>query len=809
MVQQRRMFPMAAVLLLFTFAVGEIEAWVSAAQAPTSSSSLLLLFQIPPPLCKTGWKQRRIHQPQQILDSLLTAVMLGDEQSVSPFEQNDVPPVQPTTLSSIFPPPKSQQQFSNNENNDDESIECNNWVKPSLPSAEIDLVEDFIVTVPDDVMAAYQDLQESTVLRYDVGICGTLMQTGRLSLKIYQALSQSKLGQATMDQKDSTQLRQMTLEFTALQVLQVVLQQSGLQVVSEPDTSTSSGTTTTTTTTTTTSTVSYLAGGIVESIRLVGANEEEEEEDALPTTLESFESLLWSDTWTPGHDFGLVVRNVPVQRIVLSVTELLASIDPNGTLAEQVAAAASSLAGVDAADDNDQDNSTMDSSIMDDDPASLADLVGLNRYRVESAPHAVDSARTVYSGRIHATSYRPIHAQSLTLSPMPDDPTTIRHVMSALVSHGCLLVDVTNGGQDWDQARILHNMWQSVSALYEYVDTAETFGLPGLHTVKDAVGGGAHAKLGFASLQNGTLQCLETRRSRTNGTVLPAQLSTVLGTDGSQALSAAFDMIVQLCQPVVQIVVAASMVEAGAAASMEEANVCASKLVREALDNGQSLSADDIVVDDEGSMSMSPHRLCRYTNINQDDDTDETNDQLLFGKGPSSTATSSNSEVFGAHTDSTFLTAIPVAAVAGLEVFDEAADCWYRPELAAARHYEAMSALEKSEAAGSESCADLPWYARYVILMPGELLQLASRNEVLATVHRVVVHGQSVGGGTNVPLSRLSAPVLLRGRPGVMFDAQRYLSGAGACTLLQECDGQTMQSIDAALMYRSGTSQPN
>jgi hypothetical protein len=781
----------ALVLPLLTQLASKSSAWT---MVPTVTLLSQSLQQAPLYTMGGGWKQRRLRQSPQ-RKSVFSSLLVSLKDSVGSLTDS-----LDTTLSSIFPPPpRKPQQFDNDEG----SIANNNWVKPSIPSAAIDLVEDFVVA-DDNAVSWEEDTDAPTVLRYDVGICGALMQTGRLSMKIYQAL-QSKLG----DDNDDTALRQMTLEFTALQVLQVVLQQSGLVVSSEQDTTGTNNTSGGTTPGSALSTISYLAGGVVESMRLAMPNEDDDDEEAalLPMTWPSFDAAVTSSehTWTPGRDFGLIVRNVPVQRIVLSVPELLASMDPDGTLASQ---AKHSLAGNAAAAAENDDNS-MESIDMDEDPASLADLVAWNRYRVESAPLAVDSARTVYTGRVNVTSYRPIHAQSLlTTTRVTDNATTVRHVMSALVSHGCLLVDVTNGGTDWDQARTLHRMWQSVSALFDHVDTAETFGLPGLHTVADAVGGGAHAKLGFASLQNGALQCLETRKSRANGTVLPAQLSTVLGPDGSQALSEAFDVIVDLCRPVIQVVVAASLVEAGVTATYDEANVYAADLVREALDNGQALSStnDEIVLDNQGSMSMSPHRLCRYTNTDQnDDDNDETNDEILFGKSPSSSSTAtstSRSEIFGAHTDSTFVTAIPVAAVAGLEVFDEAANCWYRPELAAARHYEATVA-----AASDTTTTDLPWYARYVILMPGELLQLASRNEVLATVHRVVVLGGD-GGGTNIPSSRLSAPVLLRGRPGVTWNAQRYLGGAGTCPLLQECDGQTMQSIDAALMYRSGTSPP-
>jgi isopenicillin N synthase-like dioxygenase len=92
---------------------------------------------------------------------------------------------------------------------------------------------------------------------------------------------------------------------------------------------------------------------------------------------------------------------------------------------------------------------------------------------------------------------------------------------------------------------------------------------------------------------------------------------------------------------------------------------------------------------------MSPHRLCRYSN-NDARDKEKT-------KGPTR-------EVFGAHTDSTFITAVPVAAVSGLEVYDEAAEQWYRPEKATRQHWQhAQKATGKDPEAMTKTAADGGW----------------------------------------------------------------------------------------------------
>ena len=76
--------------------------------------------------------------------------------------------------------------------------------------------------------------------------------------------------------------------------------------------------------------------------------------------------------------------------------------------------------------------------------------------------------------------------------------------------------------------------------------------------------------------------------------------------------------------------------------------------------------------------------------------------------------------------------------------------------------------------------------------MPGEFLQIVSRNEISAAVHRVVASGPP----------RISAPVLVRGRPGVTMDVQRYL-GEINDKLLEQVNGLDMLQIHNAMQPSS------
>lgn len=399
----------------------------------------------------------------------------------------------------------------------------------------------------------------------------------------------------------------------------------------------------------------------------------------------------------------------------------------------------------------------------------------------------------------------------------------LMHVMDALVSHTCLVVDLTDGGTKFGDALILSKMWDNASNFFETVGSSDDVlkSLPGMKAAEGA--GSPHAMTGFASYGDGSMQFLETRVERDGRNIVPLEITEIMSQEGVQNMVGAFDVLCQLGKDIVRVAVAASNMEydaflgqssdaeedsdfpmisgltfddteiAGIADVDSEGNYAdAARLSSEAavlladelIDDGK-VRADNI---DQGSISMSPHRICRYEGKTGSDDK-KTDSKLK--------------ETFGAHTDTTFMTMIPVAEVSGLEVFDEGVNKWFRPELLARKVWESDRQKQGLDPTGQtdtvtifdgdeEKEVDLPWYCRYVVAMPGELLQIATRNEVAAAVHRVV----SVKGEN----ARISAPVLLRARAGMRMNVPKYFGNIEtAGSLLKECNGMKLEDIHNAL----------
>ena len=363
--------------------------------------------------------------------------------------------------------------------------------------------------------------------------------------------------------------------------------------------------------------------------------------------------------------------------------------------------------------------------------------------------------------------------------------SALMHVMDALVSHGALVVDLTDGGTTYKLATQMKDMWDTTAKFFDALDKDSELAksLPGMKSVV-----GSHGKVGFADCDNGAMQFLETRWER-NGDLLPSEVKDILGEKGVASMKNAFDIVCEVGKDVARIATAAASMDDGVFSSNDDkddalASQAATFMVDEVIDDGKPLESTDIS-HEEGPVSMTPQRLCRYTNTREDEDNPAR-------------------EVFGAHTDSSFITAVPVAAISGLEVYDEAEARWFRPELAARLQWqEERSKRGEDPAADTEILpaldddqedVELPWHARYVVLVPGEFLQIVSRDEVPAAVHRVV----AVQEGP----ARLSAPILLRGRPGTKLDVERYL-GEADNSLLKECDGLTMDQIHNAMQPSS------
>ena len=340
------------------------------------------------------------------------------------------------------------------------------------------------------------------------------------------------------------------------------------------------------------------------------------------------------------------------------------------------------------------------------------------------------------------------------------------------------MVDLTDGGSSFKDAEAMSKMWKAAKGFFKKIEdesVADT--LPSMTTVMET--GSQHARVGYASADNGSMKFFETRRERQTGALLPSESQNFLGEKDISAMQSAFDIVASVGKDAVRIATAASSVEHGAflgdnedeVAQQIRATRAAILLANELMDDGKPLGPTAEIEHNEGAVSMSPHRLCSYSDENE-------------GTNPAR-------EVFGAHVDSSFVTVVPVAAVSGLEVYDEAAEKWYRPELKARSHWEQeQSSIGKDPSALVEKTkegVEIPWHARYIAVMAGEHMQLATRDEISATVHRVVA-------AKGRP-ARLSAPILLRARPGTKFLAKRYLGGTLGDPLLEECDDMTMEEI--------------
>ena len=508
------------------------------------------------------------------------------------------------------------------------------------------------------------------------------------------------------------------------------------------------------------------------------------------TSYESFTDAIAKGGWEPGDGFSFVVREIPSRKKAMDLEALLKALDPDGTLWDEAKDKGMLLPG--------------------DDIGSLKELATDCEQRVNSAPREANDEFNVYRGGT-SMGYNVIQRSSLLkASRNPDgseNQKTLLHVMDSLANHGCIIVDLTDEDKSPEVAETMSGMWGATGSFFKQIgegDAAST--IPAMGPAEGV--GSSHAMVGYASFKDGDNQFLETRISRTDGSLLPKETSSVIGEEGVKSMVDAFNIMSEVGKDIVRIATAASSDEAGAFVSVgsvvsqdedspsiaglsfEEATVsgvmdedtqpsdddiarasilaseAATLLTEEIMDDGKPLSESANIEHDEGQVSMSPHRICRYSNE----------------KGSKRKA--KPSEIFGAHTDTTFVTIVPAAAVSGLEVYDEDSLQWYRPELNARKH-------AKSVDPKGEMDAKFPWHSRYLIVMPGELLQITSRNNIPAAVHRVVAAPET---------PRLSAPVLLRARPGTKMDVERYMGSLDkADSLLLETNDMKMEDIHSSL----------
>jgi len=361
--------------------------------------------------------------------------------------------------------------------------------------------------------------------------------------------------------------------------------------------------------------------------------------------------------------------------------------------------------------------------------------------------------------------------------------------MDAFVSHNVLIVDLAADG-NYESTIKVAKLWRAANKFFSILDAdpQKEKILPRMASFDAAI---PSAKVGYANMDDGEMKFLETRLHRKNGTVIPMEIGTVVEDSNvnlDSAIRDAFQVLTNVGKNVIRIAIAASSVENG---GFEYANndadtfatKCAAQLAEDLVDDGTFIDREE--AQEQSRICMSPQRLCHYSNKKEE----------------------KPMELFGAHTDSSFVTIVPVGAMAGLEVYDEDAQQWYRPELKARKVWEQQELEKNNGQDASNLIAEetlviddegeniIPWHARYVVIMPGEFLQILSRDKIAAAVHRVVVAGGS-------DASRISAPLLLRGRPGIKINVEKYLGRINGNNLLKEVDGLYMQDIHNAMNQR-------
>jgi len=682
-------------------------------------------------------------------------------------------------------------------NNNVETIINNNWMKRS---SSIDFN-------PVDLSQTNTNGVEDETIYMDIGINGLTFGTGDLSKRMHGALmkvASTKFGNNIPSDLINVYLL-YAMDTSAKEAVKVAMDSNGyvLNLGDEEDMQDEG------------------SWGQIDQVVLLDSmtNEVMVGEDG-SSSYTSFMDAITKGGWEPGDSYSFIVREVPSRKKAMDLEALLKALDPDGTLWEEAKEQGLLLPG--------------------DEITSLKELGVDCDQRVKSAPFETSDEQSVFSGG-ESKGYNIISRKQLMKSSMnsdgtenqkselifvcicvcihfcmqkclhymltslhPDISLALLHVMDSLANHGCLIVDLSNEDESTDDVITMSNMWDATSNFFNKADD-ENANLPPMQQAEGV--GSSHAMVGFASFKDGDNQFLETRIRRSDGVLLPEETSSIIGEDGVQSMVDAFSIMSDVGKDIVRIATAASSVEADAFVTagsvisedtvdspsiaglsfedvsgvveesdepseedIRRAKVLASDaavlLTEEIMDDGKPLLSEDIE-HDEGDVSMSPHRMCRYSNNNGDN------------------KKKAASEIFGAHTDTSFVTIVPAAKVSGLEVFDEDSLQWYRPELNARKHSKRLGSKDDQ----------FPWHARYLVVMPGELLQLTSRNNIPAVVHRVVA-------ATDAP--RLSAPVLLRARPGTKMDVERYMGSLEtADSLLLDSNGMKMEEIHDSLQPSS------
>jgi len=199
--------------------------------------------------------------------------------------------------------------------------------------------------------------------------------------------------------------------------------------------------------------------------------------------------------------------------------------------------------------------------------------------------------------------------------------------MDAFANHGCLIVDITDGGTNFNTAVKVANMWKMIDSFFERLDRDDSIlkTLPPLSAAKDA--GSRHATVGFASYDEGNMKFLETRikRSSHGQNIDPEEIGEIIGKEGVQAFTDAFKVMCDVGKDCTRIAIAAASVEAEAFIKQE----IMKSDPRTLLDEGD----DEEDYEDEPNLEISDERvekeMRRLAKIDASDGASRLCDELI------------------------------------------------------------------------------------------------------------------------------------------------------------------------------------
>jgi len=299
------------------------------------------------------------------------------------------------------------------------------------------------------------------------------------------------------------------------------------------------------------------------------------------------------------------------------------------------------------------------------------------------------------------------------------------------------------------EASIINGMWDCVDAIFSHGVESSAESLPFRHQTlkRDRHDSTADSCLSPSAPTDG-YQFVQT--AIIDDKLYPLDFIDRVGQDGYYKGLRVYQMLSQLCKAF------ACILYSGVTGTQP---LPATQLIASLLD------------DDGRSFSGSYHRLCQYVKVS---------DEKAAERG-------SWSESLRSHVDWTVSTAIPVSAIAGLEIYDPVKQQWICPEKAAKQHW------EKTEAASHDSgSSTFRWNSYYAIMMSGAWLELLTQSDVEATVHRVVADRSTFHR------QRQSAPFFMRPRELVfrkvdeLFD-DRSKQYDGDVDLAKECIGNLLK----------------